>query len=1767
MKDFYCLIFFSLLIATGLQAQKNSPVVRFKNGDFIATHNIQKGKLLREIPLSDHFHKKIFSLLQFDKLPDENDRKELAAQGILLCDYVAGNAYLAELPENFSPDYLKNYHVTGLFHVGKEYKISDKINSYALENSADPQMAIAVSYFGSMNRQEVAKQLEWLGAKLLNTKINPPNTIYIKATSQVLQNLANLPFVSYISGQKLKDVPLNYNNHAFHGVDALASFSGRNLSGANITVGVGDNADPSTHVDFTGRLILRTPNPVDVHGTHTAGTVGGGGILNPLYKGMAPMSTLVIQSFSDILINTPTYVQDNNMVITNNSYYSGADDCPGEGEYNSLSIFADNQMYTYDSVLHVFACGNDGQLSCSPFTAPYGTIKSGFQCAKNVLAVGAYNTSIYRLTVFSSAGPVNDGRIKPEILAGGKGIMSTIPYNQYGLNSGTSMASPTVAGIVALLYQRYKQLHGGQNPSSALIKALVCNTADDWGNPGPDFGNGFGILNARRSVEAMEAQQYFFGNISNGANDSYTLNVPGPSQQLKIMLYWNDPAASPNASKALVNDLDLTVTEPGGAITHLPLILNPNPNHVTDIAVEGVDTLNNIEQVTINNPPAGNFTIKVNGTNVPQGPQKYVVSYDIVNPSVLLAYPFGDETWVPGETENIRWNAYGGDPNTFTIEFSSDNGGTWTTIGSNIASDVRSFQWTVPAIATNQAKIRVTRNVANYTDVSHSSFTILGQPVITVNSPCQGYANLIWNTVPSATSYEIMMLKGDSMQTIATTTDTSFLLAGLNRSTLYWLTVRSLNGTTAGRRGIAVSVIPNTNPCSLSSNDFTVDSLIAPITGRQHSSSQLSSNSKLTIELKNLGSLSSVGNIPVSYQVNGGTVVTENIALPIASNSTYSYSFVAPYDFSAVGTYTIKTWVSYPLDTLHLNDTLITTIKSLSNDTILLNPNFIEGFESATVGTYYNNTMGFDGLDRFDFNASTPNGRARTFVNTGFARTGNRSATLDQQSWNTIPTADSLIATFNLAKYSSADQIWLNYYYRNQGIDFSLPGNIVWIRGNDQAAWIPVDTLSILPNTIGIYSPSKNIDVNATLASAVPAQSLSSSFQVKFGEQGYTSANSVITDADIDNGYTFDDITFTKSVNDVGMVSLVTPSINALCNLSNAELVQVKVKNYTSTPITNVEVGYQINGAIVREVIPSIPPNDTLTYTFTKTADLSAYQRYIMSIWVHNVGDSYPNNDSITNINFYTTPIISAYPYLEGFEQSNGNWYTDGINDDWQWGHPQKQIINKAANGNNAWVTDLTGNYNDNERSYLYSPCFDLSSLAKPVLSFSHIFQMEDNCDCDYHWVEYSTDGINWIKLGTSGTSTNGYDNTTKMAWQKSDTLWHVSSFDIPTNAPKVKFRFAMFSDPATNYEGVGIDDIHVFDKASVYSGPSVVSGLTQAVSGNNWVNFTVGGNMVAAINPNGQDLGNTKVNLYIHDSTIRNISHQYYLNRNIVVQPSNAPTDSVSVRFYFLDTEADSLIQAMGCATCTTIHDAYESGVTQYSKDPSNEDSSFLNNEFGVYRFIQPRSQVAIIPNDNGYYAEYKVAGFSEFWINGGGPSKSMPLAALLQNFVVAKTDSAHALAQWMIYNAVPVKSFIVQKSFDSLNFTNFYTVNYSPGNLSYQWMDSLWVGINYYRLIIIDSNGNTTYTPVQSLTRASDLVNNIQVYPIPVSDGILNIKTPENCRILQLYDELGRTVLLKNTSGLSNTLVLPNRLPKGMYFLTVITNNEIQTFKIYYE
>lgn len=1686
MKSFYLIAISVCFLLGHALAQKTQPL-RLKNGFLNTGRNLLNKKTGRESFRELLFQKKYYALVRFDKLPGIAEKKELASRGIALFDFIPGNAFMAEISDSTAFRFMKNQKINAVYALPPSLKISEKLLQNEDQFAKAGEVLIAVSFFGTTDKAMLAKELEQAGAQVVSTKIQPAHTIFIRAPQQVIQKIALIPPVTYISSQRLKDVPLNYNNRAIHALDALSAGSGRNLQGKNVVIGIGDNADPSSHIDFAGRLIQRNPSIADFHGTHTAGTAAGGGILNPLYKGMAPKATLVTQMFSDIIVNTPVYMNDYHMVITNNSYYNGADFCPGDGEYDVLSNYLDEQLNANPSLLHVFAAGNDGTLTCSPYPPFFATIKSGFQCAKNALSVGAIDNTNYTIKNGSSRGPVADGRVKPEIMAGGQNIISTAPYNNYGYSSGTSMAAPTVTGTLALLYERYRQLHGGLDPEGALIKAVACNSADDLGNPGPDFSFGFGMLNARTAVETIEKNQYFSNTISNGGTANHSINLLSGVQQLKVMLYWPDAAAAPYAPSTLVNDLDLTVTGPDGII-HYPMILDPSPANVNNNAVEGADHTNNIEQVVINNPPAGDFSISVNGSSIPGGSQNYIIAYQIINPSVTLEYPFGNETWVPGQSEIIRWSAYGGNSNTFTLEYSPDNGSTWNLIDNNIASASRSYTWTVPSAATSSALIRITRNNVGYSDVSDYTFSILDQPTLTATNPCPGYAQLNWNSISSATQYEIMMLKGDSMQTIASTNTTAYLLDGLNKDSSYWLSVRAVNNTTPGRRSVAVNIIPNSGPCAIAAfnYDFTIDSLIYPLTGRMHTSSELGP-AQIQVRLKNLGSIASASAFNISYQVNGGTVTTENSTqnIPAAGIYNYTFSLANSYDFSAAGTYQVKVWIDYPGDPLRKNDTLLITVKQLQNDPLVLSPDYTEGFENAAVQTYATRTMGLEGLDRCDFNNNGIYGRARTFINTGFARTGNRCITLDKSINTTTSFSDSLITTFNLSNYTVSDQIWLNYYYKNQGIDFILPGNQVWIRGNDQAAWIPVDTLSSNLNDLGIYKPGKSIDVTGILAGAVPAQTVSSSFQIKFGEQGYTSTNSVVPDGNLDDGYSFDDITITRSVNDAAMEALLQPKLDAICYLSNAETITVKVKSYSASVLTNVPVSYAINGNVVTETIPVINPFQSANYTFSQKADLSAFQHYDLRAWVSMPADNYQKNDTLANIGFQTTPVISSYPYLEGFENNNGYWYTQGINSSWQWGKPNKTIINKAANGSNAWVTNLTGNYNDNQLSYLYSPCFDLSSLTHPVLSFSHIFKMEDGCDCDYHWMEYSTNDSVWIKLGSTGAGTNWYDNTLKKAWQLSNTKWHVSSFDIPVTAPKVRFRMVMYSDPFTDFEGVGIDDVHIFDKVPVYDGSNSI--LQQNVSGNDWIHFDLGGKRMASVNPHGQDLGNTTVKLYVNTGPVRDTSNQYYLDRNIVIQPTNAATDSVSIRFYFLDAEVNKLIMASGCSSCTSIHDAYEAGVTQYSSPAAMEEDSTLSNNFsGNYHFHEPQQKVNIIPYDKGYYAEYRVGGFSEFWINGGGTDKSTPLAATLQSFTAGQTGNK-ALLQWSTYEEKNTDEFVIEKSTDSLHFTGLDSVpaNGNTDTVShYQLTDNtLRSGNNYYRLKTKYADGHSIYSPVRNV------------------------------------------------------------------------------------
>lgn len=1564
------------LLQYGLFAQTNEWPVRFANGNFITGNNIEKQSFQKAHIGSALFGEQYFVLVQFSVLPSKDTQEKLKNAGMVLHHYLPEHTYLAAINRNFDFAAAKNYQVISINEVPAFYKINKAVFSYSPPAKKEEEQALAVNYVEQAGKNMVLSSLRQKGAVIITEKFTAGNLILIQYNRSIIDAVAALPFVTSVDLQVIKDQPVNYDSRGAHAVSGLNSWAGKNLNGKGVTIGIGDNADISTHIDFTGRLINRTPNTASYHGTHVAGTAAGGGIINPKHRGMASKATIVNQSFSDVILYAPSYVADYNMIATNNSYHSAPFGCPGEREYDGLSSYGDAQMMNYDELQHVFASGNDGGTTCAPYPASFGTIKSGWQCGKNILTVGALNVASNSIASYSGRGPTADGRIKPEITADGFAVLSTTPGNGYDLNYGTSMAAPGVTGALALMNERYRQTHAGNNPTSALMKAIACNTAEDLGNAGPDFTFGFGMMNTRRAVEAIDSNRYFTGTIANGANATHNITVPANTRRLKVMLYWNDPAAATNAATTLVNDIDMVLIEPSLTL-HRPLVLNSTPSSVNNIAAEAPDHLNNVEQAVIENPAPGIYSAALNGYTIPSGTQDYVVTYEIIKNGVTVEYPFGGETWVPGETEVIRWSAFGSESNSFTIEYSVNNGNSWTVISNNVSATARLYNWVVPAVASNNALIRISRNNTSLTGQSSFGFTILGQPVVTVTNLCEGAVGLSWATVPGATSYDTYQLAGDSMQVRLNTGTNSSFITGLDKNKTYWFAVAPKMNTVSGRRSVAVSARPNSGDCLffIFNNDLRVDSILEPNTARQFFANEANATRPVKVTIKNVSPNAVTGPYNVSFSY-GGTTITETANTTIDPGASTIFTFTGTYPVPPAGyNYNFKAWVRKTGDNNFLNDTAYKTVKYINNDAIASLP-LTENFETTINGIEFKNgEMAVGGNKYLDFGASSTRGRARSFVNTGFAHTGTNALTLDQAPFSNTANTDSAIFNYNLSLFTGK-QIRFEFFYKNHG-QADAPGNKVWIRGSENNNWVQAYDLFANQPDLGEWKRGI-INVNEVLENASPAQSVSATFQIKIGQEGFNSANSPDPIVDADDGYTFDDLLLAEAINDIGLLAINTPNKTG-CGLSSNEAISIKIKNYQNIALTNVQVSYRINnGAVVTETIPSIAADNDTDYVFIQRADFSAFIDYKLDVWAKFNNDNYSSNDSILSYTFHGSPIITSYPYYQDFETSNGNFYTYGTNGTWQWGAPSKSIINKAASGNNVWTTNLNGNHSDYETSYLVTPCFNLAGLTNPVLSFSHIYEIEQ--DYDYTWVEYSTDGKVWTKLGNVGQGTNWYDDPSTNSWNFTDDRWHVASMDIPLTNTVIRFRFVMSSDAGVTEEGIGIDDVRIHEKA-VIANVVPSSAISTNVSGSNWVSFDPGDSMLVQVNANGQNLGSVTVEPYLHINGVRNSNNQYYANRSYVIRSSNNPAGNVSVRLYFTDEEARTLLSATGCQSCGIPYDAYELGVTKYTGQ-FDEENGTIEDNFTNYQFISPANTL-IIPHGNGYYAEFTVNSFSEFWLS----------------------------------------------------------------------------------------------------------------------------------------------------------------------------------------
>ncbi|MCO5933916.1 S8 family peptidase [Mucilaginibacter sp. RB4R14] len=568
----------------------------------------------------------------------------------------------------------------------------------------------------------------------------------------------------------IDDLDLGANN-----ISAVAD-NFTDLTGSGINVSVKEERYDEDDLDLLGRSFTSiTPAKKNSgHATIMATLIGGNGNSFIKGKGATPAAKFTSSDFARLLPDTITAFKTFNIKLQNHSYGTGI-----ENYYGIEAEAYDRQVYGNDDIVHVFSSGNIG--TTAPATGVYSGIAnmanlSGtFKQAKNVLVVGGTGRTAIP-EALSSAGPAYDGRIKPELVADGE--------------DGTSGAAAFTSGAVALLQQAYKKQNNAL-PSSALIKAILINSADDIGTAAVDYKTGYGKLNALEAVRTLTDARFKTGNVANKAQTSYQVTVPANCNALKISLAWNDAPAQLNAPYALINDLDLSVTTPTGA-TLLPWTLSTYPliDSLLSPAKRQRDTLNNTEQVTLQNPPAGVYTINIKGSRVPQGPQAFYIAYQSkLNNQFEWTAPSGKNEFLANEDNYLRWQSTFSNT-TGNLSVSYDHGATWQVQANGISLNANTYEWATPDKFT-QAMLKMHIGTQHYIS---KEFTISQPLTLQVGYNCTSGTLLYWNLQPGATGYVIYTIKDNLLQKLTTSTDTSIVIPADAQSSKYFAVSAQGNG-------------------------------------------------------------------------------------------------------------------------------------------------------------------------------------------------------------------------------------------------------------------------------------------------------------------------------------------------------------------------------------------------------------------------------------------------------------------------------------------------------------------------------------------------------------------------------------------------------------------------------------------------------------------------------------------------------------------------------------------------------------------------------------------------------------------------------------------------------------------------------------------------------------------------------------------------------------------------------------------------------------
>lgn len=528
------------------------------------------------------------------------------------------------------------------------------------------------------------------------------------------------------------------------------------LDGSTETISIQENNFDAFDIDLLGRSQPSglESSITDNHATEMATIIAGAGNSFVTGKGVAGSASITSSDFFDAMPDSDQDYTDLRINIQNHSYGINP-----ASEYGVEARAFDQSAFNNRSLLHIFSSGNGGAETPSDGIyngiEEYANLTGNIKMSKNSLVVGSVDT-VGNVPTFVSRGPAYDGRIKPEVVA----------YSVVGSSNSAAL----VSGISSLLQQDFREETSMDMPS-ALLKALIINGADDVGSEGPDFITGYGNVNAWKSLEALRNDQFYEGTVSDGSTNSFTLTLPSNALNLKVLICWTDPPANVNDFPALVNNVDLRMI--GSSTTTLPWVLDstPNINNLKLPATRGIDELNNVEQVTIQNPESS-YTVEIEGTSVAGSQEFYIVwQYDIED-TFEWDFPTGSDNMpYNGETGSyFRWSTT--KSGTATLSYSLDDMN-WVVLSDDVDLALGHWRWNSPPNFGNQVRARM--EIGG--DMFDTEWFTVSEPLsANVGFNCGDSLMLKWHPAPNADNYTIRYLGDKSLEEYITTADTFFVI-------------------------------------------------------------------------------------------------------------------------------------------------------------------------------------------------------------------------------------------------------------------------------------------------------------------------------------------------------------------------------------------------------------------------------------------------------------------------------------------------------------------------------------------------------------------------------------------------------------------------------------------------------------------------------------------------------------------------------------------------------------------------------------------------------------------------------------------------------------------------------------------------------------------------------------------------------------------------------------------------------------------------------